>query len=86
MGGLVDANLLAEYTQRGRQIHSIRDPNLQHPSLTPTTLPMNYAAEAADTVSLTRNPHRSDPDSSDSESETEPQSSGDEQSNSVTLG
>jgi hypothetical protein len=43
---------------------------------------MDYAAEAADTMSLAWNPHGSDPGSTDSESEPEPQSSGDEQSSS----
>ena len=30
MNGLVDANLPAGHTQRGRQVHSIMGPNLQH--------------------------------------------------------
>ena len=41
-------------------------------ALAPTALPMDYAAEVADTVPLTRHPQRSYPDSSESESKTEP--------------
>jgi hypothetical protein len=51
-------------------------------ALAPTALPMDYAAKIADTVPLIRNSQRSALDSSDSESETEPQNSGDEHSSS----
>ena len=64
-------NLVAKSIESGIRIFN---------ALAPTALPMEYAAEVADTVPLIRHPQGLDPDSS--ESETEPQSSGDEQSSS----
>jgi hypothetical protein len=77
MSGLVDANLPAEHTQRGRQVHSIRDPNFQRPS---PNSPVNGLHRRS---SRHRAPHSALPTlGSESESETEPPSSGDEPSSS----
>jgi hypothetical protein len=48
-------------------------------ALAPTALPKDYAAGVADTVPLIRHPQPLDSDSADSDSETEPQGSEDEQ-------
>ena len=85
MGGLVDVNLPAEHTGRKSIASGIRIFN----ALAPTALPMDYAAEVADTVPLIRHSQRSVLDSSDWESETEPQSddnfSSDDSSSAQTL-